>query len=140
MKRGTLFWFAVMLASGFGLFIVKLHVQGLENRLGHANEQILHEEENIHALKAGWSSLNELDRIESLARRYLQMVPLTGRQYVSIDDIPWRAESAPNAAAASAEQSSTPLASSASAAAPLPARYSLPPYPPDKVTLARDAR
>jgi cell division protein FtsL len=141
MTRGSVIWLVVALAAGFGLFAIKYRVQGLEDNLARTNRQILQEEETIHQLKAEWSFLNQPDRIEALARRYLQMAPLAGKQYGAIDDLSWRAEGAPNAAAASAAQPSTPLAGSASAAAPnFPGRFRLPPKPPEKVTLARDIR
>jgi cell division protein FtsL len=140
MTRGTVIWLIVVIATGFGLFISKFQVQALEDKLAETNRQILQQEQAIHLLKAEWSYRNQPDRIEALARRYLQMAPLAGKQYGAIDDLPWRAESTPNAAAASSAQPSTPLAGTASAAAPYPPRFRLPPQPPDKVTLAKDVQ
>ena len=126
LSRATLLWLMVALATGFGLFALKYRVQGSEEVLARLNRQILQEEEAIHLLKAEWSYSNQTDRIESLARRYLQMVPLTGRQYGAIDDLPWRPASAPVASSPDAMGAPQPLVDAATFL-PIPPA---PPVPP----------
>ncbi len=94
MRRGVWLWLCVVLGVGFGVYQLKLKVQGLEQRYATVNRQILEREEAIHVLKAEWSYLNQPERIDELARKYLGLVPLTGKQYGSLDDLPQRGEAA----------------------------------------------
>jgi len=92
MQKGVWLWLCLALGLGFGVYELKLRVQGLEQRLAATNRDILADEEAIHVLKAEWSYLNEPERIDALARKYLGMVPLTGSQFGSFDDLPMRLE------------------------------------------------
>ncbi|HLI12700.1 MAG TPA: hypothetical protein VKY65_13985 [Alphaproteobacteria bacterium] len=133
ISRGTWMWLALVLAMGFGLFQLKYEVQGLEEELARTNRQILESEEAIHVLKAEWSYLNEPKRVETLARRYLGMQPLTGKQYGSIDDLPQRGSGAPDM---------PPRPGQARPAAPMAAQPPARPAAPvgGKITFAKDER
>jgi hypothetical protein len=90
ITRATAIWLVLALGIGFGLFQLKYQVQGLEQKLAGINRQILDNEEAIHVLKAEWSYLNRPERIEALSRKFLELQPLSGKQYVSLDDVPLR--------------------------------------------------
>ncbi|HKO07899.1 MAG: hypothetical protein ACHQRJ_11625 [Alphaproteobacteria bacterium] len=128
MHRATWLWLCTALGLGFGVYELKLQVQGLEQRLVKANRDILADEEAIHVLKAEWSYLNQPERIDTLARKYLDMVPLAGGQYGSFDALAERGDGA--AAGSNAAQPATP-------SLPVPV---LRPKPPkgNRVTLARE--
>lgn len=91
ISRGTWVWLALALGIGFGLFQLKYQVQGLEQKLARVNRQTLESQEAIHVLKAEWSYLNQPERIQALAQKYLALQPLSGKQFGSIDDLPMRA-------------------------------------------------
>jgi hypothetical protein len=130
MRRAIWLWLCMALGLGFGVYELKLQVQGLEQRLAGANREILADEEAIHVLKAEWSYLNEPDRIEALARKYLALVPLTGSQFGSSDELPLRAEA--STAGADAAQPLNP-------SLPVPVLRPKMPHA-NRVTLAREVQ
>jgi len=98
--RGTALWLTLAIVAGIGLFHVSYRVQSLEEELTQVNRAILSEREAIHVLRAEWSYLNEPTRLADLARRHLQLAPLSAAQMVRIEDLPLRlppliAESSP---------------------------------------------
>ncbi len=134
ISRGTWVWLALALAIGFGLFQLKYQVQGLEQKLARLNRQTLESQEAIHVLKAEWSYLNQPERIQALAQKYLALQPLSGKQFGSVAELPMRA--------------------GADVIVPAPPRQAAPPAKPDlqapprrsappagtRVTLARDVQ
>jgi len=88
MIRGTTF-FSVLFAAlaGVGLFVVKNQVQSLEVELTRINREIREEREDLHVLRAEWSHLNEPGRLEMLASKYLELIPLEAIQFLSEDNI-----------------------------------------------------
>ena len=130
MRSAVWLWLCMALGLGFGVYELKLQVQGLEQRLAGANREILADEEAIHVLKAEWSYLNEPDRIEALARKYLAMVPLTGSQFGSYDDLPQRNDA--TGAGADAAQPANP-------SLPVPVLRPKMPHG-NRVTLAREVQ
>jgi len=127
--RGTIFWLALAIAAGIGLFQVSYRVQSLEDELTRVNRQILQERDTIHVLRAEWSYLNEPTRLAELAQRHLELAPLGATQMVRIEDLPLRlpalvAESAPLPATPTAEppaeHAPTPPAAKSAPAEPAP--------------------
>lgn len=90
IRPTSLILLALSAAAGGALFHVSFEVSGLEDRLARLNRQITADREAIHVLRAEWSFLNQPGRIEELSRRYLDLVPLTGEQFVSPDAVPVR--------------------------------------------------
>jgi len=132
--RGTWVWLAFALGIGFGLFQLKYQVQGLEQKLGRLNHQILESQEAIHVLKAEWSYLNQPDRIQALAQKYLSLQPLSGGQFRAVDDLPMRG-GADLVAPAPPRQAAPPAKPDLQA----PPKHSAPPAG-TQVTLARDVQ
>ena len=87
IRRTTLLF--VLLAAGLslGLFTIKYRVQDLEQELVRISRYTLKERESIHVLKAEWSHLNDLNRLEKLARQHLSMQPLVPRQVATFADL-----------------------------------------------------
>jgi cell division protein FtsL len=88
MRVGTILTLSLAVAAGIGLFYAKHRVQALEAELSGLQQQILRDREAIHVLKAEWSFLNDPDRLAELARRHLEMAPVSGSQLATIDDVP----------------------------------------------------
>jgi cell division protein FtsL len=91
--RATLFWSLLAALVGFGLFHVKYQVQALEDRLAKLNRDIVHEQAQIHVLRAEWTYLNRPEHIEELANKYLGLAAPKASQIGSISDLPMRPES-----------------------------------------------
>ena len=92
INRGLLFWIAVGVATGIGLFLVKYRVAQLEDRLEALNREIVDSQRTTQILRVEWAHLNEIARIERLNDKYLQLQPLTRGQTVGIDSISLRRE------------------------------------------------
>lgn len=88
----TILWIALVAAMGAGLFVMKYSVKDLEDRLNRINREIVTDQEAIHVLKAEWAHLNRPDRLDELARRYLELEPVRASQIVDLADLPLRIE------------------------------------------------
>jgi hypothetical protein len=86
MQRSTSFLILLALCIGFVLFKVKYEVVEIEEKFLKTVAQIGREEENIHILKAEWSHLNEPQRLQSLAKKYLDITPMKTQQVVALFD------------------------------------------------------
>ena len=111
IRIATLLWIAIAGAMGYGLYQLKHEVMTLEAELGRLNRQIVREQENIHVLRAEWAYTNQPQRLQALAQRHLDLVPMSPRQFGRLDALP-----AP--AAASAAPTATQGAVKPTAASP----------------------
>ncbi|MEE8350898.1 MAG: hypothetical protein V3R37_01715 [Rhodospirillales bacterium] len=72
MMRPTMVLNVLLAASlSLTLFVVKYHVQDLEEQLVGLNRSITNDKQAMHVLNAEWSHLNDPDRLKVLAKRYL---------------------------------------------------------------------
>jgi hypothetical protein len=118
ISRATWIWLLLALGIGFGLFQLKTQVQELEQNLAQTDRDILTNEEAIHVLKADWSYLNRPEKIDPLARRFLDLGPFSGKQYVSFADLPMRPAPLAASPVPPAVAPSAPKAPAAAAPAP----------------------
>ena len=89
MIRGvTVVWAVLVLLSSGGLFLMKLKVQGLEERLLILNNAIRETHNSIRILSAEWAYLNDPARIEDLATRLLGLQPLGAGAFVMFSELP----------------------------------------------------
>ncbi|MBI1245906.1 MAG: hypothetical protein GC202_12965 [Alphaproteobacteria bacterium] len=88
IRIATWLWIAVAGLMGYGLYQLKHEVIALENDLNHLNRQIVQEQENIHVLKAEWSYVTQPSRLQTLARRYLDLQPMAPKQFARLDALP----------------------------------------------------
>jgi cell division protein FtsL len=86
MQRSTTLLIFLALVVGFILFKVKYEVVETEQQLQQTLAHINREEENIHILKAEWSHLNEPQRLQKLAKKYLDIGPVRAEQVISLAD------------------------------------------------------
>jgi hypothetical protein len=102
MRGGTIFWMALAVMAGIGLFLLKYEVAEMEDQLADINRETLINLEAVHVLKAEWSYLNRPQRLETLGRDLLSLEPVKARQTLDISDIPLRPDSAAEIPAATA--------------------------------------
>ena len=74
-----------------GLFELKYEVRALYKERAALHSRIAGEKETLRVLQAEWSFLNQPDRIQELARRYLALDTPIARQIGGIDRFPFRA-------------------------------------------------
>lgn len=84
MRHSTLLFFILALLVGFILFKVKYEVVEIEQQLAHTVQQIEREKENIHVLTAEWSHLNDPQRLQKLAEKYLDIMPMKTEQITTL--------------------------------------------------------
>lgn len=79
---------ALLVASSFGLYKLKYQVQRLDHEARGLQTSIAKERQSIQLLQADWTYLNQPQRIQQLAERFLQMKAVEPSQLASIEDIP----------------------------------------------------
>jgi cell division protein FtsL len=95
---------------GFALFHLKYQVQALEDQLAKLNRSIVHEQEQIHVLRAEWTYLDRPERIEQLAKKYLDLAPPKASQISTIAEIPMRDADSPDSASLQSRAQPAPAA------------------------------
>ncbi len=90
IRPSTILSIIAVSAVGYGMFQVKYEVMQLEERLNRVNHRIAERREAIHVLNAEWSLLSQPTRLDELARRYLNLAPITNAQLGHLDTLPLR--------------------------------------------------
>jgi hypothetical protein len=91
IRLGTLFWLALVSATGFAMFGVKYQVQALEDELARTNRATAAEEHETRVLEAEWAYLTRPETLEVMNRRFLSLGPIVTRQlHATATDIPLR--------------------------------------------------
>ncbi len=85
IHRGLLFWSVAAVATAIGLFSVKYKVQDLEEQIDRTNQKIIESQQATHILKIEWAHLNEAERIERLAQKYLKLEQASIGQVARLD-------------------------------------------------------
>lgn len=79
----------LIVVAGGVLYDTTFEVQELEGQLSRLNRQILAEREVIQVLKADWSVLNDIARIEEMSVRYLpHLRPAEAQQFAALTAVP----------------------------------------------------
>jgi cell division protein FtsL len=87
IHRGLLFWSVAAVATAVGLFAVKYKVQDLEEQIDRTNQKIIESQQATHILKIEWAHLNEAERIQRLAQKYLKLEQASIGQVARLDTI-----------------------------------------------------
>lgn len=98
---------AAIILVGYAMFQVKYEVMQQEEQLAQIRHQIASGREQVRILSAEWGYLTQPSRLDELARRYLDLVPIGTANLGSVEAIPLR--NAPPEPAA-ADRSGTALA------------------------------
>ena len=96
IRLASLFWLALVCATGFATFKVKYAVQGIEAELNRVRKQTVIEHQEIHLLRAEWTTLNQPERLADLNRRILSLTAMAPKQLQrTVEDVPLRPVPAP---------------------------------------------
>ncbi|MFI5030945.1 MAG: hypothetical protein ACHQPH_09625 [Reyranellales bacterium] len=117
IHRGLLFWSVAAVATAIGLFAVKYRVQDLEEQIDRTNQKIIESQQATHILKIEWAHLNEAERIERLAQKYLNLQQASISQVARLDTL--KSDSGP-VASAKPDSPSTKAADQQRRDSPLP--------------------
>ena len=80
---------ALVLAAAY-VYRIKYDATVQAERLAKLRGEVLHERDRIATLRAEWEGLDNPERIESLAKRFLQLQPITPTQFDALDRLPER--------------------------------------------------
>jgi hypothetical protein len=88
LRLTALIYMACFAALSMGLYLVKYTVQDMQREVAGLKDNLGQEKESLHLLKAEWAYLNRPDRLQHLADRHLDMVPIDSRQIEDIAVLP----------------------------------------------------
>ena len=80
---------ALVLAAAY-VYRIKYDATLQAERLAKLRAEVLQERDRIAALRAEWEQLDNPQRIESLAKRFLQLQPIAPTQFDTLDRLPER--------------------------------------------------
>ena len=79
---------AVTIMFAFGLYTLKYNTVVAQDKLRMIDSQIEEQEEALRVLRAEWAHLNQADRLEMLAAKYLELEAVTPVQVADLKDVP----------------------------------------------------
>lgn len=79
-----------LVAAAAYVYRIKFDSTLQAERLAKIRSEVRRERDTIAALRAEWGELDNPARIEALAKRYLQLKPVTPTQFNSLDQLPDR--------------------------------------------------
>jgi len=74
----------------YGLYKIKYDTRIAEQNVMRLRQNIETQNENLKVLRAEWSHLNQTERIQRLAEKYLDLKSVALKQIVSLQDVPMR--------------------------------------------------
>ena len=74
-------------ALAYGIYQVKYEARALDERITTLHTEIEDERDALAVARAEWSLLNRPERIERLAKKYLELAPTQPRQLVIVDEV-----------------------------------------------------
>jgi cell division protein FtsL len=80
---------ALVLAAAY-VYRIKFDSTVQAERLAKIRSEVRHERDDIAALRAEWGQLDNPERIEALAKRYLQLKSIAPTQFDTLDHLPDR--------------------------------------------------
>ncbi|HLJ63136.1 MAG TPA: hypothetical protein VKT70_03465 [Stellaceae bacterium] len=98
IRFSTLLWLMLVAATGYGMFEVKYQVIALEEALQNTERAMAEDREAIRRLHADWSFLSKPARLDELARRHLDLMPVGPERVGHIETLPIPPVALPQAA------------------------------------------
>ena len=92
---------ALILAAAY-VYRIKFNSTVQAERLAKLRGEVRHERDTIAGLRAEWGQLDNPERIETLAKRYLQLKAVAPTQFDTLDHLPDRPPPPPDAVHADA--------------------------------------
>jgi cell division protein FtsL len=76
-----------LVALAYVIYQVKYEARALDERIVVLHKEIEEERDALAVARAEWSLLNRPERIERLAKKYLELVPANPQQLVILDEV-----------------------------------------------------
>ena len=84
----TLLWVALLVIAGGTVMHVSYQVRHVEKHLSDLNRDTRSEQDKLRILSAEWDTLNDPQRIDTLAKRYLTLEATPIARVIALDAIP----------------------------------------------------
>lgn len=97
IRPATMLYASAVVLVGYAMFQVKYEVQQQEETLARLDRQIAQSHEAARVLNAEWSFLTQPQRLSTLAKRYLNLVPIGAPLLGSLAALPARSPAPPAA-------------------------------------------
>jgi hypothetical protein len=81
---------AIIIVVSVALYHIKYETSATARQVVELREQVAAERDLVSVLRAEWSHLNQPARLQDLAMRHLQLVPITVDQMVTLQELPAR--------------------------------------------------
>ncbi len=88
LRITALIYMACFAALSMVLYLVKYSVQNIQRDVDFARSELAQEKESLHLLKAEWAYLNRPDRLQRLASKHLDLVPLDSKRINDVSVLP----------------------------------------------------
>ena len=88
LRITALIYMACFAALSMGVYMIKYSVQNIQREVVTLKADLDHEKESVHLLKAEWAYLNRPERLQQLAGRHLDLVPLDSKKIEEIGVLP----------------------------------------------------
>ena len=76
-----------LVALAYGIYQVKYDARALDERIAVLDKEVEKERDALAVARAEWSLLNRPERIERLAKKYLELAPAQPAQLVVLDEV-----------------------------------------------------
>jgi cell division protein FtsL len=76
-----------LVALAYGIYQVKYEARALDERIAVVTKEIDEERDALAVARAEWGLLNRPERIERLAKKYLDLAPAQPAQLVILDEV-----------------------------------------------------
>ncbi|MHA1517208.1 MAG: cell division protein FtsL [Alphaproteobacteria bacterium] len=76
-----------LVALAYGIYQVKYEARALDERIVVLGKEVEKERDALAVARAEWSLLNRPERIERLAKKYLELAPAQPAQLVILDEV-----------------------------------------------------
>ena len=76
-----------LVALAYGIYQVKYDARALDERIAVLDKEVEKERDALAVARAEWSLLNRPERIERLAKKYLELAPAQPAQVVVLDEV-----------------------------------------------------
>ncbi|MFM9890779.1 MAG: hypothetical protein ACKVOE_09120 [Rickettsiales bacterium] len=88
LRITALIYMACFACAAIGLYLVKYNAQCMQREVAALKHDLANEKESLHLLNAEWAYLNRPERLQELAEKHLELVPLDSRQIGEVTALP----------------------------------------------------
>lgn len=89
IKLNNIAWLVLIATAAYGLYMVKYRVLNVQREIANIKKELEQEQENLHVIEAEWAYLTRPDRLQALAQKNTNLMPVQGMQVVQLNALPF---------------------------------------------------